>query len=151
MADMFALTNTGLSNFLFSRVGEELNGSDLTILSMLARLGKDPWAVAAVWAQAPKALAIDELADNIAQTPLRRPASQSARQTASHLVSLLPNRSGQIRSGQGTGSKPPRWHFLLCAAVGLILSFAVSWVLHAGQLLATSTEPQVAHQLKQDR
>ena len=67
--DMFALTNSGLSAFLLSSVGAEPNGSDLTILSMLARLGKDPWAVAAVWARAPKATVIEELAESIARTP----------------------------------------------------------------------------------
>ena len=41
--DAFALRNSGLDQFLFAEVGTELNGSSLTVLSTLARLGKDPW------------------------------------------------------------------------------------------------------------
>ena len=45
--DAFALKNSGLNEFLFAEVGIELNGSPLTILSILARLGQDPWVEAA--------------------------------------------------------------------------------------------------------
>ncbi len=49
--DAFALKNSDLNTFLFADVGTELNGSALTILSVLARLGEDPWAEAARWAK----------------------------------------------------------------------------------------------------
>ena len=42
-ADVFVFKNSGLNAFLFAEVGTELNGSPLTILSVLARLGQDPW------------------------------------------------------------------------------------------------------------
>ena len=35
-SDAFALKNSGLNAFLFAEVGTELNGSPLTILSVLA-------------------------------------------------------------------------------------------------------------------
>jgi hypothetical protein len=60
-ADVFALENSGLNAFLFAEVGVELNGSALTILSALARLGEDPWAEAARWAKGPRLTAIDML------------------------------------------------------------------------------------------
>ena len=68
--DAFALKNSGLNAFLFAEVGTELNGSQLTVLSILARLGQDPWAEAARWAQLPKAAMIDCLVHSIAQMPL---------------------------------------------------------------------------------
>ncbi len=55
-ADVFALKNSGLEAFLLAEVGTEWNGSGLTVLSLLARLGKDPWAEAATWSKLPRAL-----------------------------------------------------------------------------------------------
>lgn len=46
-SDVFALKKSGLEAFLYADVGIEANGSMLTILSLLARLGKDPWTEAA--------------------------------------------------------------------------------------------------------
>src|SRR3954454_17133406 len=63
-----------LGGFLYSQIGEEENGTPLTILSAFARLGLDPWREAARLAQLPKEDAIRELASLIACLP--RPASQ---------------------------------------------------------------------------
>jgi hypothetical protein len=46
--DVFALQNSSLNSFVFADIGTELNGSNLTILSALSRLGKDPWVEAAL-------------------------------------------------------------------------------------------------------
>jgi cell wall assembly regulator SMI1 len=46
-SDPFALKNSGLNDILFAEIGSGVNGSPLTILSMLARLGEDPWTEAA--------------------------------------------------------------------------------------------------------
>jgi len=42
-SDAFALENSGPNQFLFAQVGKEVNGSPLIILSVMARLGQDPW------------------------------------------------------------------------------------------------------------
>ncbi len=68
--DAFALKNSGLNEFLFAEIGTELNGSPLTILSILARLGQDPWAEAARLTKLPKAAMIDYLAQSIEKMPL---------------------------------------------------------------------------------
>jgi hypothetical protein len=75
--DAFALKNSGLNEFHFAVVGTELNGSPLTILSILARLGQDPGAEAARLTKLPKAAMIDCLAQSITKMPLgpRAPAS----------------------------------------------------------------------------
>jgi hypothetical protein len=84
------MKNSGLDAFLYSDVGAELNGSALTILSMIARLGRDPWAEAARWAALPRAGAIDGLAQSISQMPLVPTALAETRATAARLIQLLP-------------------------------------------------------------
>jgi hypothetical protein len=90
MANIFALRDSSLNAFLFSDVGVEANGTGLTILSLLARLGKDPWAEAAAWSLKSKAAAITSLAACISQMPPNQLAFDDARLTASRLVALLP-------------------------------------------------------------
>jgi hypothetical protein len=89
-SDVFALKKSGLDAFLYADVGPESNGSTLTILSVLARLGKDPWAESARWATLPKAAVIDSLTQSIAQMPFAPSALAGARDSAARLVQLLP-------------------------------------------------------------
>lgn len=110
--DAFALKNSGLNDFLFSGVGTELNGSTLTILSVLARLGKDPWAQAAEWAGTPQDTVIDRVAESIAQMPLVPSALAEARATAARITLLLPSLTQASRSqarAAASGSPMPRW------------------------------------------
>ncbi len=127
-ADVFALKNSGLEAFLLAEVGTEWNGSGLTILSLLARLGKDPWAEAASWSKMPPALRIDRLADSIGQMPLRPDALRDARVTAARLVQLLP--------GQSTPAAPPAhpfwsriWQPLIILYCALAFGMAVTAML----------------------
>jgi hypothetical protein len=125
--DAFALKNSGLNAFLFAEVGAELNGSQLTILSILARLGQDPWAEAARWVEMPKAAIIDRLAYSIAQMPLCPQALVEARITASRLVPLLPMANSTVRRREGaaaTSSAMPRWALL--AFLGGALAFGIA-------------------------
>jgi hypothetical protein len=133
-SDAFAFKNSGLNTFLFAEVGQELNGSPLTILSVLARLGKDPWAEAAKWAAMPKAAIIDRLTQSITQMPLCPQALTDARATASRLILLLPSQrvlpsqTATPRQSGGTAAgmaSVPKWVFVaICAAaVGLGLAF----------------------------
>jgi hypothetical protein len=124
--DAFALRNSGLNAFLLAEVGTELNGSPLTVLSVLARLGQDPWAEAAKWAKLPRAAMIDRLAQSIAQMPLSPQALIDARSTASRLAQLLPSQS--VRPSQAPArskTSVPRWVMaaICCAAVALGLAF----------------------------
>ena len=87
---VFALKDQELGAFLYADVGTELNGSTLTILSMLARLGKDPWTQAADWAEQPSTAAIDDLKQCIAQMPLAPTTLAKSREIATRLVQHLP-------------------------------------------------------------
>jgi hypothetical protein len=101
---VFALKNSGLHAFLYVDVGTELNGSPLTILSVLARLGNDPWAQAASWAQMPRAAAIDGLSESIAQTSLVPAMLTGSHDIAVRLVQLLPTNSRQVISAEAGGT-----------------------------------------------
>jgi hypothetical protein len=125
-SDAFALPNSGFNAFLFAEVGTELNGSPLTILSVLARLGQDPWAEAAKWAKLPKATTIDRLAKSISQMPLSPQSLVDAHSTASRLIQLLPSQAARL-SEIPTVSRAsvPKWVLvaICCAAVALGFAF----------------------------
>ena len=127
--DAFALKNSGLDAFLYADVGTELNGSPLTILSVLARLGQDPWAEAAKWAALPRAGVVESLAQSIARMPLVPSALSQTRATAERLVQLLPattQNDQQQRVAKATPPVVPGWvpiTILYCVlAVGMALS-----------------------------
>jgi hypothetical protein len=127
-SDAFALKNSGLNAFLFAEVGEELNGSPLTILSVLARLGKDPWAEAAKWVNMPKAAIVERLTQSISQMPLCPQALTDARATAARLILLLPTQTPAPRPSEGVAvgkTSVPKWVLIaICvAAVGLGFAF----------------------------
>jgi hypothetical protein len=129
-SDAFALQRSGLNPFLFAEVGTELNGSTLTILSVLARLGQDPWAEAAKWTKLPKATIIDRLAQSIAQMPLSAQAINEARSTASRLILLLPSQvSRPTEAPAASRAAPkmvvPKWVLpaVCCAAVALGIAY----------------------------
>lgn len=124
--DAFALKNSGLNAFLFAEVGTEQNGSELTILSILARLGKDPWAQAAEWARMSEATTIEYLTRSITQMPLCPSALAEARVTAARLVMLLPRNSGStVHAASRTIAdlKTPAWlpMAVFCAIIGLAI------------------------------
>lgn len=103
-SDAFALKKSGFDAFLYADVGAEANGSTLTILSILARLGRDPWAEAARWAALPKAAVIDSLTQCIAEMPLAPSALAGARDSAARLVQLLPSNTKSLWQGSAAKS-----------------------------------------------
>lgn len=128
ITDAFALQNSGLNEFLRAEVGTDLNGLPVTILSVLARLGKDPWAEAAQWMKLPKASIIDRLADSISQMPLRPQALVEARMTAARLILLLPGQAQQLPKVDDMKrlvSIAPKW--LPIAAFLAALAFGIAF------------------------
>jgi hypothetical protein len=94
--NVFALRDSGLEPLLFAEVGEEGSGMGLTVLSLLARLGLDPWAEAARLVTLPRNAAIACLAGNIERMPLSPQALAEANITASRLIQLLPVNNGTV-------------------------------------------------------
>jgi hypothetical protein len=123
-ANVFALGNSGLGPFLFAEVGVESNGSPLSVLSVLARLGQDPWVTAAQWVTLPKTLTIDRLTECIAQMPLSPRALEEASATAARLVLLLPSRTETATDPASIAWEMPRWVPLaiFCCFVASVLA-----------------------------
>ncbi len=107
LANEFALGDGGVGPFLLSAVGRDASGSDLTALSMLARIGKDPWATASTWANGSKSVAIEELSADIATMPLDSVSLENGRKTAATLVELLPRKGPADAPGaRGRPARP---------------------------------------------
>ena len=148
--DAFALKNSGLNAFLFAEVGTELNGSPLTILSILARLGQDPWAEAARLTKLPKAAMIDCLAQSIEKMPLGRRALIDARVTAARLVLLLPGQTSTTQQSESVATAAPtmpRWQLLAILWCALAFGMAVNAIVlpHPTAAVATPIGQTVAH------
>ena len=132
-SDVFALKNSGLDEFLYADIGAEQNGLPLTVLSMLARLGRDPWAEAAGWAGLPKAAAIDGLSQSIVQMPLAPAALAGSRDTAARLVQLLPGRARPaVPAGAGGATAAlamPNWPPVMMIGCGIVVWMVLSMAL----------------------
>ena len=89
-SDAFALRRSGLNEFLFAAVGTEANGMTLSLASVFARLGNDPWLEAGRLAGLPKPEATESLARIIANMPSSVWPLQAATAIATRLIALLP-------------------------------------------------------------
>lgn len=65
----YAAIQPEFDDFLFATVGEEINGMPLSTISMLTRLGFDPWREAGRLASLAKREAVDQLTLIIARLP----------------------------------------------------------------------------------
>jgi hypothetical protein len=93
-SDAFALRRSGSNEFLFASVGTEPNGMALSVLSLFARLGDDPWKEAGKLVGLPEGEAIESLAQAISGMPRSVWTLLDATAIATRLVALLPTRLG---------------------------------------------------------
>jgi hypothetical protein len=129
----FSLGHSEFNEFLFATVGEENNGTQLTVLSALTRLGFDPWGEAARLSDLPRETATRALALIIALLPEGDWKASDAWTIAARLVKCLPGRSAPVdRSPQAEHTR--RWNkesraWLWLAGVALVATvlFAVSY------------------------
>ena len=124
-----AMPTSKLNPFLFARIGTQTNGVELSVLSLLARLGSDPWVEAGRLAELPRSAATDWLAERIATMPLSSPAIDAARETALRLLLLLPARATieKVVSSTKTGAaRMPVWAMAAMVLVAIALSVAAT-------------------------
>jgi hypothetical protein len=88
----FSLLRSELNDFLFAELGEEENGSPLSVLSALTRLGADPWAEGARLSELPKDAAARALVTMIAMFPREKRGFSEVMAQAEKLAGLLPQR-----------------------------------------------------------
>ncbi len=113
--DAYALQNSDLNRFLYADIGIEASGMTLSVLSILARRGLDPWQEAARLARMPPVAATDGLATMIATIPAGLWSAPDAAQIAARLVRLLPGRGEAVPPVAGRRPEQPfdRWRSLL--------------------------------------
>jgi hypothetical protein len=78
-------------DFLFALINEDRDGTPLSVLSLFARLGLDPWEEAANLAQLPHASATKRLISLIASIPGSQMGSSDATAISNRLLAFLPN------------------------------------------------------------
>ena len=120
-----------LGAFLYADVGEDARGTSVTVLSMLARLGVDPWREASALAGMPAHDAQGRLCGLLARfsdVPCLRPACADV---ASRLVSFLPREDAEDRSTAMAAT--PRFGAGTVWAIGLLLAYALYALLGHGE------------------
>jgi len=122
--DVTTLQRSDLNQFLFADIGTEANGTTLSVLSVFARRGSDPWTEAGRLAGLPKAEATDSLARMIASMPNSLWALPDAVIIAVRLIGMLPTRpAAGIR--QVARRWPANQIALAVACIALIIAFIV--------------------------
>jgi len=138
LRESFRPLRPDLDKFLFAGVGAEQNGIPLSVVSVLTRLGLDPWDEAGRLSSLARREAVEQLARLIAALPgTVRPLAE-AREIASELVEQLPThesdpppRPGQARRRYRWPTVPRQSQFLTFCVV-IAAAALVSIVLHSG-------------------
>src|SRR5580704_513892 len=98
-AALSPLIGPEFDQFLGASIGEDRNGTGLSVLSALARLDVDPWQEATSLARMPSAAAAARLTALIEGLPEEPAGVIPAKTTAADLVALLPRgKSPNLRS-----------------------------------------------------
>ncbi len=109
--------------FLFAPVGEDRNGTLVSVLSALARFGVDPWHEAEALTDLPKTDAADRLDKMILALADVPSASADHHGIATRLIALLPQagtRETGVRNMAGPMSLEQRNQVIVWTAVTLI-------------------------------
>jgi hypothetical protein len=138
MRSGFNMHHSDLQEFLFAPIWIEKNGTPLSILSALARLGMDPWGEAARLANLPRAGAASALATILARLPRNEPELPDYAKLSQHLVQLLPE-GGSTSSTKQPGNARvdsmvrfaggPKLMLILGLTVVLIILQVNGWLL----------------------
>lgn len=127
LASQFSLIHSEFNDFLFSSVGEEKSGQQLTVLSALTRLGFDPWAEAARLSALSGETAARALAAVIAMLPEGDWTLADSGAIAARLVGRLPGRgrvaakSPEDQSSRSTSSRDQKVKVRTAAGLACIV------------------------------
>lgn len=109
-----------LDGFLYSLVRTQPNGMSLSVVSMLAQRGVDPWDEARHLAGLQPAAAVAALCEIVSDLPGEQLSPAAANELATRLIGLLPTARGQAHKAerieeQGASAAMPRrgWRLLL--------------------------------------
>ena len=100
-AALSPLIGPEFDEFLGTSIGEDRNGTGLSVLSALARLDVDPWKEATSLARMPREAAAVRLTELIEALPLAPASAIPSRMSAADLVALLPRGKARRRPSVG--------------------------------------------------
>jgi hypothetical protein len=127
--------NPQFDAFLFASVGEDRNGTLVSVLSALARFGVDPWKEAETLAYLSQADATDRLNEMILTLADVPSAPTDHHGIASRLVTLLPRaRTIQTNVRKAAGPVAPEQSLQIVLWAGVMLIFLL------GQMIAPRTD-----------
>lgn len=132
----YTLHHSDLGEFLSAPVWEEKNGSPLSVLSALTRLGIDPWAEGTRLAVLPRDAAASALAVILRRLPGPPLDPSEALTIAVRLVTLLPKGGsttaipGALSDGDAGQRRNPealgRW--ILLALMVILVAWMLRWL-----------------------
>jgi len=146
--------------FLCAFIGEEPNGTMLSVLSAFARTDVDPWKEAAQLARMPRETATSRLTQFILTLPDQTHPNKSAQTIAGELIALLPASNGIASPLPGNLTKTlasayPGVGMSLTVALFLIGFAFLYWINHvpvppvapttAGEKTTTLTPRELGH------
>ena len=127
-AALSPLIGSEFDEFLGAPIGEDRNGTGLTVLSAFARLNVDPWQEARSLARMPRTAAVVRLNTLIDALPSEPAIVIPGGTIAADLVALLPKEENlNVRSPYNTfaAAGSGRTHILIALSVFLIMLFTV--------------------------
>jgi hypothetical protein len=124
--DVTAFQRSDLNAFLFADVGTEANGMTLSVVSVFARQGSDPWGEAGRLADLPKAEATDSLARTIAAMPRSLWDLPAAIVIAVRLTGLLPARPARAAVLRVAGQLPSARAAVVLICIAFAAAFGIS-------------------------
>jgi len=137
-AALSPLIGPEFDEFLGTSIGEDRNGTGLSVLSALARLDVDPWKEARSLARMPREAAAVRLTELIEALPLAPASAIPSRMSAANLVALLPKgKAVDARSSDSlfaaTGSRETRVLMALSGfAIVMLVLFTMSALFSPG-------------------
>lgn len=125
----YSLGHSAYNAFLHAEVGEEQNGTKLTVLTALTRLDVDPWQEAARLADLPRDVAITALAAAIARLPEGSWKAADAEAIATRLTALLPGQSSAPLAQPAPRAKAARTSAPAAASAPRAKASLTTWLL----------------------
>ena len=126
-ADVFTLPHSELNPFLFASIAIEANGTTLSLISVFARLGDDPWREAARLVGLPRSDAIASLARTLAAMPASSWTQPDATAIATRLIALLPARGARVNARRTFARDPRAMRVLKAGVVALVLVLGAAY------------------------
>jgi hypothetical protein len=129
-------------DFLFARINEDSEATPLSVLSVLARLGVDPWEEAAKLAQLPRISASKRLVAFIVATPGAPSAYLNAKTVCDRLIDLLPSPAGvSIPPHKERGTRALTKSRFVIWPVVIAVILAIQWIVISRQSTTPANEP----------